>query len=132
MDDNPTSEFENIVASVYTITNDPFFSSLGFKPQPLSKVLKRKSEDKDSALVRGIHNIPMDAALHCVIITLIVFIVLNLVCKLLLYILMQRVELETFKDSGGIKLENEFTCHHFTWPDLRLFRVEDTNAMRSL
>lgn len=132
MDDNQTNEFENIVASVYTITNDPVFSTLGFKPQSLSKVLKRKSTDNDSMLVRGFHNIPMDAALHCVIITLLVFIVLNLVCKLLLYILIQRVELEALKDNEGIKLENEFTCHHFTWPDLKLFRVQDANTMRSL
>lgn len=86
MDENSAADLENIIASVYTITNDPFFSSLGFKPQRLSKVLKRTPSD--NALARSFHNVPMDAALHCVIITLIVFIIMNLLCKLLLYILL--------------------------------------------
>ncbi len=91
MDENSNNEFENIIASVYTITNDPFFSSLGFKPQRFSKVLHKKTEEEEDSnmivLARGFHNIPMDAALHCVIVTLLVFIVVNLLCKLLLYIL---------------------------------------------
>lgn len=91
MDENATREFENILVSVYTITNDPFFSSLGFQPKRLSNKLPVKADDSDTDLIvmaRNFHTIPVDAALHCVIVTLLIFIVINLLCKLLLYLLM--------------------------------------------
>lgn len=91
MEENATSDFENILVSVYTITNDPFFSTLGFQPQCLSNKLPVKADDPDSNLIvmaRNFHTIPVDAALHCVIMTLLIFIVINLLCKLLLYVLM--------------------------------------------
>lgn len=90
MEENATREFENILASVYTIPNDPVFSGLGFQPQHLANKLPVKADDSDNDLIetRHFHTIPVDAALHCVIVTLLIFIVINLLCKLLLYLLM--------------------------------------------
>lgn len=90
MEDNCTGEFENIVTSVYTITNDPRFCSLGFKPQCLTKVLKKTTNEQNGFVIfaRRFLNIPMDAALHFIVVILLVFIVINLTCKLLLYVFM--------------------------------------------